>query len=160
MAGPSPRQIPLSGLYFPNSTAQPPLTGCENITEDNWRETGKGVVWQQRSMGHLQACLLHTCWRVAPTPVRAHVVHTYNQHRGTVPRANGKLLHEESKRAVSMMAFLSAKRNMEEKQSELLQGCAEGHLSGLENPTSPEIYPQGFLSWPHREVWSSERFWC
>lgn len=49
---------------------------------------------------------------------------------------------------------------MEEEQSELLPVCAEGHLSASETPTSPEICPRGFLCWPHREVWSSERFRC
>ncbi|KAL0622637.1 hypothetical protein AAY473_006225 [Plecturocebus cupreus] len=60
---------------------------------------GKELCDNREAWAAFKACLLHTCWRVAPTPVRAHVVHTYTQHRGTVPRANGKQLHEESKRA-------------------------------------------------------------
>lgn len=64
-------------------------------------------------------------------------------------------MYKEAKKAVSMTR--SDKRNMEEKQFELLQVRAEGHLSGSETP-SPETCPQGFLCRPHREVWSSERF--
>lgn len=52
--GLSPWQIPHLGLYFHTLTAQPPLTGCENITMGQPdRNTGKGVVSQKRSMGHL-----------------------------------------------------------------------------------------------------------
>lgn len=52
--GLSPRQIPHLGLYFHTLTAQPPLMGCENITVGQPdRNTGKGVVSQKRSMGHL-----------------------------------------------------------------------------------------------------------
>lgn len=46
---------------------------------------------------------------------------------------------------------ISARRNIGEKQSELLQVCAKGHLSASDTPTSPETCPQGFLCWLHRK---------
>lgn len=67
-------------------------------------------------------------------------------------------MYEESKRAVSVMAFLSAKRNTEEKQSELSLSVCRRTPLGLRNfhvaqdlsSRLPLLATQG--SWVFREV--------
>lgn len=148
-SGPSPWQIPHLWLYFHTLTAQPPLTGCENTTKDTERKHRGGSCVTTEKHGSLT----HTCRGCSHTGACTLRV----QHRGTVPGVSGEPLWMKKPNS-SKHDGISARRSMGEKQSELLQVCAKGHLLASDMPTPPETCPHGFLCWLHREVWSSERF--
>lgn len=78
-SGPSPWPAPRWGLYFHTLTAQPPLTGCENTTKDNGRETQGRELCHNReawTLFHLPAAHLlvsSTNTRVCACTWHAHV---------------------------------------------------------------------------------------
>lgn len=72
-------------------------------------------------MGHLHTRLLHTHCELHQHPcVGASGTHI-DPAQSHCSQSKQEPVYEKSKRAVGMMAFLSAKRNREEKQFELLQ---------------------------------------
>lgn len=125
----------------------------KKTTERKRREGSCVTTEKYGTPSHLPAA--HSPVSCTKTRVCACSTRIYEAQRHCYQSDWGATVYEES----SKHDGISAKRNMEEKQFELLQVCAEGHLSASETPTSPQICPQGFLCWPHREVWSSEMFW-
>lgn len=133
--GPFPWPIPHLGLYFHTLTAQPPLTGYENTTKDNGRETqGRGLCDNREAWTPFHppaAHLLVSCTNSQCVCARG--THTYAAQRHCSQSEWGATVYEESKRALSMMAILPAKRNMEEKQFELLLSVCRRTPFGLRN---------------------------
>lgn len=123
------------GLYFHTLTAQPPLTGYENTTKDNGRETQGRELCDNREAWtpfHPPAAhLLVSCTNTQYVCACGTHIHTAQRHCSQSER--GATVYEESKRALSVMAILSAKKNMEEKQFELMLTVCRRTPFGLRN---------------------------